>query len=136
MRGRRLTWQRCSGNFPGEGALGGAGSWCRETEAAQVCAGAGLSALSRPAWQRRCGPGLRLTKSSQCILATGAVGEFQSGEGHAQHAQNLLCWVETELGGTGEVRETCRGCHRRSDSWVIVRTLLPPPCFPDSAHFS
>ena len=76
MRGRHLTWQRRSGNFPGEGALGGAGSWCRETEAAQVCAGAGLSVLSRPAWQRRCGLGLRLTRSSQCILATGAVGEF------------------------------------------------------------
>lgn len=82
-------------------------------EAAQVCAGAGLSALCPPAWQRRRGPGLRLTRSSQCILATGAVGEFQSGEGHAQRAQNLPSWVETKLGGTGEVRETCRGCHRR-----------------------
>ena len=105
MGGGRLTRQRCSGNYPGVG-----GCWAEQGVGAGRGGGPGghrgwVSALYCPAWQRRCGPGLCLTRSSQCIFTMGAVQEFQSGGGHDQYAQNFLSWVETALEGTGEARE-------------------------------
>lgn len=130
MRGRRLTGRGAQGTFPGRGRWAEQGSGRRRGPR-------GVQGLGCPALPGRGGVARdSVLLGAQCILATGAVGEFQSGEGRAQRAQNLLSWVETEPGGTGEVRETCRGCHRCSDSWVVVRTLLPPPCFPDAARFS
>lgn len=89
------------GNYPRVGGWAEQGVGCKE-EVARCAQGLGEYTVP-PAWQRRCGPGLRhrthrLTRSSP-------VQNFSLGRDVISVLRTFYSWVETALGGgTGEAR--------------------------------